>query len=499
MLITSLPASKRLVAVCLMVAAAVVSRPVVGESPEKTPLVRTVDLDVGETASVELCDGSTVEVKLASVVEHRDPVRNALRRAMVTVEIDGESVVLESSNYQLPKTVGRVQIDCPVTKGYLARANKDNPWSLDRDARLRLWPKGSPWIRPGTFGYPLDQRWFAGYTQMCNQISDGERVESKTIYYHWGLDFGGAEGMVDVLAATDGTVVSAAGKFFGKKSDYPPTVQPRYDVVYLRDDRGWYYRYSHLFSIDPAVKLGARVAMGQKIGVLGKEGASGGWSHLHFDVSRPMPSGRYGIDDAYAFAWQAYQQEHPTPLVAVARPHWLARVGDPVVLDASKSYSAAGGDSLKYEWTLSDGTKAAGSTVERTYDQPGWYCETVKVVDAEGRMDYDFAKVMVVSRDNPRKRPPNVHAAYWPTRGIKPGDAVTFKVITREIEPGDGHEVWDFGDGSPTVTTQSVPKPYAYAATTHVFDKPGGYLVTVHRENSRGERGTDRLYVRVEE
>ena len=81
---------------------------------------------------------------------------------MVTVEIDGESVVLESSNYQLPKTVGRVQIDCPVTKGYLARANKDNPWSLDRDARLRLWPKGSPWIRPGTLGYPVDQHAMGG-------------------------------------------------------------------------------------------------------------------------------------------------------------------------------------------------------------------------------------------------------------------------------------------------------------------------------------------------
>ena len=69
---------------------------------------------------------------------------------------------------------------------------------------------------------------------------------------------------------------------------------------------GWFYRYAHLKSIDPAVQPGQRVKMGQKIGVLGKEGSSGGWAHLHFDIKARQPSGKWGIQDAYAFLWEAY-------------------------------------------------------------------------------------------------------------------------------------------------------------------------------------------------
>ncbi|HLA84605.1 MAG TPA: PKD domain-containing protein [Thermoguttaceae bacterium] len=461
--------------------------------PDAASLVRTIDLNVGEERTVELADGATVRLKLLGVKERRDTIRGALREAMVRVELNGRPVTLSAGAYHLPRTIGGAQIDCPVTKGFVQKGR--NPWSLDRDARFRLWPKGSPWIEPGTFGYPLNQRWFAGRTQMANEIADDERVERKVFYYHWGLDFGGAEGLVDVLAATDGTVVSVAGKKLGP-GPYPGTFQPRYDVVYVRDNRGWYYRYSHLKSIDPAVKLGVRVKRGQKLGTLGKEGTSGGWSHLHFDVSRPQPSGRYGIDDAYAFVWQAYQREHPTKLVAVARPHELAGVDEPVTLDAGRSHGEPGEEGLRYQWTFDDGATADGPRVTRRYPRPGYYRETVKVTDAAGRVAYDFAGVVVLDRKNPQRRPPNVHAAYWPTLDIRPGDRVTFKAVTRDV--GEGVEVWDFGDGSPTVTTQSKAKPPTYAATEHVYEKPGDYLVAVRRTNARGESGVDRLHVRVE-
>ncbi|MBN1590013.1 MAG: PKD domain-containing protein, partial [Pirellulales bacterium] len=281
------------------------------------------------------------------------------------------------------------------------------------------------------------------------------------------------------------------------KGPYPEMLKPRYDVIYVRDQRGWYYRYSHLDSFDSSVKLGGRVAMGQRIGALGKKGASGGWTHLHFDVNRPQPSGRYGIDDAYAFVWQVYQQEHPTPLVAVARPHKVARPGDPVVLDASRSYSVLGPESLRYEWTLTDGTTATGPRLTHRYGRPGNYREIVKVTDSAGRVDYDFARVFVLSATNPKRRPPNVHATYWPTFDVKPGDRVTFKVITRDIGAGEGREVWDFGDGTPTVATRSKPKPPTYATIHHTYEKPGHYLVRVERTNDRGETGADRLQIRV--
>jgi murein DD-endopeptidase MepM/ murein hydrolase activator NlpD len=63
---------------------------------------------------------------------------------------------------------------------------------------------------------------------------------------------------------------------------------------WVLDVRGWYQRYTHLFSFDPSVKLGGRVQMGQKIGTLGKEGGSGGWSHLHYEILSPQASGRLG-------------------------------------------------------------------------------------------------------------------------------------------------------------------------------------------------------------
>ena len=467
--------------------------------PAIDPLVRTVDLDIGDRAKVELADGTSASVRLLGVKEDRDTVRGALRRATVELEVDGCRVELISATYHLPITVGGVQIDCPITKGYVQSGN--NQWSLDADARLRLWPAGSPWIRPGTFSYPVNQRWFASHTLMANQLGDDERPDDKTFYYHWGLDFGGAERMVDVLAATDGIVVSAGDERF-EAIKIPDIVHPRYDVVYLRDGRGWFYRYSHLDSIDPAVKPGERVKMGQKIGVLGKRGASGGWSHLHFDVGIPQPSGRYGITDGYAFVWQAYRQQYGIKLQAVARPHQLVWTDEPVTLDGTRSFSANGREQLRFKWISSDGPSATGPLVERRYAAAGTYNEILEVSDGAGALDYDFALVQVIDREHPTQQPPTIHAAYWPTFGIEPGDEVTFKVRSFRIGSDDGQETWDFGDGTPTVTVKSdgnaiALAPDGYAITTHRFSQPGHYLVSVRRTNFRGETATARLQVRV--
>jgi len=37
--------------------------------------------------------------------------------------------------------------------------------------------------------------------------------------------------------------------------------------------------------------------MGQKIGTLGKEGDSGGWSHLHYEILSRQVSGRLGTQE----------------------------------------------------------------------------------------------------------------------------------------------------------------------------------------------------------
>ena len=125
---------------------------------------------------------------------------------IVKVEVNGQAIELISATYHLPQTIAGVQVDCPITRGYLTNTDQDH-WGLTKAARLRVWPAGSPWIEPGTFVYPVRQRWFASATQMANEPTfvDGiEQPSRRKIYYHSGLDIGGAEGLVDVIAATAG-------------------------------------------------------------------------------------------------------------------------------------------------------------------------------------------------------------------------------------------------------------------------------------------------------
>ncbi len=469
---------------------------------EIKPLLRVVDLTIGESADVELCDGSNATVRLIDLKETRDEPSSAVRRAEVTVEVNGKRGTLVSATYHRPQTIGGVQIDCSITKGYNENGSPSF-WGLDKDARLRLWPAGSPLLTPGTFSYPARQKWFATDTQMANDpvyVDGGERAGERKIYYHSGLDIGGSEGLVEVVAATDSLVVSVGDVVLeGHKRDTP--VSPRYDVVYLLDGRGWYYRYSHLKTIDKKIVPGRVISQGDRIGLLGKEGGSGGWSHLHFEIKSRQPSGKWGTQEGYAFLWEAYQRQHKPDVIAVARPHHVVFTGETVTLDGSRSW-AKSGNIAAYRWKFTDGATAKQSRVKRTYNKPGRYSEVLRVTDKAGHVSYDFAVVVVVDREHPQRRVPSIHPNYYPTTGIRAGDPVTFKV--RTFNTTAGKEQWDFGDGSSPVEVQSDGNavklaPDGYAVTTHRFAKPGEYVVRVTRSNENGVPAIGHLHVHVGE
>jgi len=73
----------------------------------------------------------------------------------------------------------------------------------------------------------------------------------------------GHEGKEDVISAVEGTVAL----FWPDKQGGPSS-------VVIQDKHGFYRSYAHLQSLAPGIVLGAHVAKGQKIGVLGKTGPS---------------------------------------------------------------------------------------------------------------------------------------------------------------------------------------------------------------------------------
>ena len=468
------------------------------------PWMSVIDLGDGESRDVKLRDGTTVRVALIRRYEIRDAVTDAVRVASVRISVNGQEIVLGCGNYNLPRSAGGAQVDCAVTRSFLNNA-RSNIWALDKDVRLRLWPANSPWVEPGTYVYPVKQRWFATNTQMSNEPSfvDGSEMPARrTIYYHYGLDIGGAEKLVQVVSATDGVVV-VRGKAALPEYTKSPFTELNYDGVIVLDARGWFHWYFHLASIDGGVRLGQTIRKGENIGLMGKEGSAGCWSHLHYEIRALQPSGRAGIMEGYAFLWEAYQKQYSPEIVAVARPHAFAWVGDPVVLDGSKSWARAG-QIKSYEWILSNGLKVQGTTARMTYEHPGTYSETLKVRDSRGNTAYDFAVVQISARLSGRVEeedmPPTIHAAFAPTSNLRAGQPIAFLVRTcRTVE---GHETWDFGDGTPlvTVTSDGCANPQGergYARTEHTYAKPGDYLVSVERANRRGEKATARLHVRI--
>jgi len=466
--------------------------------PTRTPLVRTVDISLEEEIEVTLHNNEKATVKLLDIKDETDPIRGAIRRSIVKLNVNGKEVLLEAANYNLPTSVAGVRIDCPVTGGYRKKSNKER-WGLKKDARLRLWPADSPLVAEGTLVLPVKDKWFASAYQTGNEpvyVNSAENGGSKRIYYHSGLDFGGAEGLVELVSAVAGLVVVSGTDVLPGCESLP--VGPRYDRLYVLDDRGWIHMHSHVLDLDKKIKVGTRIKMGQKFGVLGKEGTSGGWAHLHYGIKAIQPSGLWGEMDAYPLAWEANRRQNKPKLIAVARPHHFLKTGQTVTLDGSRSRSFQG-QSLKFEWTFTDGSKSTGAKVNRKYKSPGYYSEILKATDADGNVAYDFQVVHVQTPGKPSA--PAIHAAYAPTQNIKVGDRLTFKV--RSFDRKTSGETWDFGDGSPPVKVvsdgnKSSRSKDGYATTTHAYSKPGHYIVSVRNNDEARGLGVAHLHVVVE-
>ena len=482
-------------------------------TPSDTPRGgHVLDLCVGESIEVPI-GGRVRRISLQAIREPRCAVRGVIRFPAAKVEVDGVQADVPAGLYHMPQVVGDLKVGCSVTRGVAdAVGNRMDVYALDKDARIRCWLPEDPLFGPQPLVYPARQPWFASIAQMANErcyVDGGELPPLEPnayVYHHYGMDIGGHDKAVPIVAAHGGRVVCRGDDTV---SDYDTAAgKPRYDRVMVTDSEGWHYRYSHLDMIAPNILLGEEVAAGDPIGVLGKEGASGGWSHLHFSIISPQPSGRYGEAEGYPFLVEAYLNDHPGALLACARPHRVAAVGESVTLDGSRTISSGAGVA-GWQWTLHDGTTADGVRTDVCYDQEGMYSEMLTVTDACGRTEVDFCVVQIIPADgDPAGTPPAMHLTYYPAENLPVGWPVAFKV--RSFFKGEfganrsGEDHWDFGDGSTATSRSAEPARTGSAENLdfderwHAYDRPGRYIVTVTRTGANGLTATAQVKLDIQ-
>jgi murein DD-endopeptidase MepM/ murein hydrolase activator NlpD len=411
---------------------------------------RVIYLNIGETYAFKLKNGAERVIKLVSVQEHRDSVIKLIRRADVRVEIDGKPLELACAAYVMPTETAGLRIQADTTSGWLPK----NP----KRVQFSIWDAADPIVDTKRFGFPIRNfRLFSHGTQAFNEpvhLGAGDDDPTGQKFYHnYGFDLAGCDGGEEIVSATDGEV---------------NVCDNGYKWVGIADGQGHGWAYAHLASIEPGIAVGTRVARGQKIGMLGRTGGSGNFSHLHF--------GRTGTGTKmlnwYPWIVTAYQAEHPKSLFAVARPHQIALTGEKTVLDGSNSLAFGGRRIVAWRWEFHDGQTIKQAKAEKVYDKPGAYVATLWVKDDKGAEDVDFCQVKVFSKSNPESAMPHIFMTYTPSEDVQVGQPIRFKFWFQGKNKFDGPITVDFDDGTQTADYRS------YKEFTHGFKTPGIHIVT---------------------
>ncbi len=416
---------------------------------------RFVYLDLDEAHVFRLKDGTPRTIRLESVKEVKDSIVGLIRRAEVVVEIDGKPLGLVCAPYVMPTEVAGLRIQVDTTSAWLA---------IPKRVQLSLWDAADPIVDTGLFGFPLpDYRLFSHGIQAYNEpVHLGHRdgdPHGQRFYHNYGVDFAGYEGRQKVVSCIDGVVVQA---------------EPQEGTLAIRDARGFTLVYCHLDAILSDIKLGTRVKRGQWVGMLGRRGASGNFSHLHVGAylsESAMITGRMNRNlNLYPWLVAAHEGAFGRGLHAVARPHHAVRTGEAVEFDGTNCI-AGRSKIASYRWEFHDGTHVDGPKAKRAYEKPGCYMAALRVQDEDGSTDVDFCKVKVFSDPPAEAVIATLFVTYKPAGIVRVGQPVSFRIWPQSSEVG-AIEV-DFGDEG----RQRDYRPYS--AIAHVFRKPGIHVVTV--------------------
>ncbi len=431
-------------------------------------------LDPSETFAFRLRDGTERQIRLVSVAEEKDPVIGLIRRAHIEIDIDGNPVPLVCAPYVMPTEIAGLRIQVDTTSGWL---------TMPKRVQCSVWDAADPIVDTELLSFPLPgYRLFSHGLQAYNEPvhlgnRDGDPAGQR-FYHNYGVDLAGYEGRQKVVSAIEGVVVQA---------------DPREGNLCIRDDRGLILHYGHLDSILSRIQPGTRIRRGEWVGMLGRRGASGNFSHLHVgvylsetDLAVDRPCRNLNL---YPWLVAAYQAERGGELHAVAGPHQTAFVGDTVSLNGRNSIPGRA-DIASSRWDFDDGTSMTGPTAKRAFDKPGCYMAALWVEDSRGDLDVDFCRIKVFSRPAPEDVIPTLFVTHTPADGLRVNEPVNFRIWPQSM-PLDSIAI-DFGDG--TLLADYRP----YSAVTHKFDTPGLHVVT-----ATGKTGalpvTQKIRIRVRE
>jgi PKD repeat protein len=149
-------------------------------------------------------------------------------------------------------------------------------------------------------------------------------------------------------------------------------------------------------------------------------------------------------------------------------------VGQSITFDAVGSHApVAGPGTLKYLWNFNDNTTATGQHVTHTFQAPGWGFVALIVTDAQGARSVATINIGIVPN---AQQVPTASLSASAT-SIAAGQPIDFDASrSQPAAQPDGDQitqyVWEFGDGTPTQTTQAD-------AVTHTFTRAGQFLVAV--------------------
>ena len=160
--------------------------------------------------------------------------------------------------------------------------------------------------------------------------------------------------------------------------------------------------------------------------------------------------------------------ENGPPVIDTMAVPAFADEGSPVTLSATATDAPS--DTLTYDWDFGDSNTAAGDNVTHAWADDGVYTVTLTVTDDDGGFDEQTATITIHNVD------PSIDSMTVPS-----GDEGAGLLLTASAsDPGADTltYTWDFGDGTPTDTGDTLNHAWAddgvYTVTLTVTDDDGG-------------------------